>query len=185
MSLRAWKSVSWITVFDGEFWEITMETHATFAAIHISNLFQNDVKNILKHKLVDQIMFKSQYQCFGWVWYGISKLYISWEIALRRALESLKNITTNPSISVTSVDVRSTWSHALMNFGGANCYNCRGTPIWAPKVLSLPANRSDWAQNVGFSDQSNSINLKAWYFQSGWSEKFAENNFRSGQHVSH
>ena len=59
VSFRAWKSSSRITVFDGEFWEITMETHATFAAIHISNLFQNDVKNILKHKLIDQIMFKS------------------------------------------------------------------------------------------------------------------------------
>ena len=35
-------------MFDGEFWEITMETHATFATRHISNLFQNDVKNILK-----------------------------------------------------------------------------------------------------------------------------------------
>ena len=35
-------------MFDGEFWDITMGTHATFATRHISNLFQNDVKNILK-----------------------------------------------------------------------------------------------------------------------------------------
>ena len=121
-----------------------MVTHATIITRYVLNLFQNNVKKHFKTQIgVEQIMFKSIYQCFWCVWFYVLAFL---EIPMLRTLESRKKVQLLFANLIPRHGTCDRYQvHSGLNSRGNLKEIVMGPPFEAPKMRFLSTFRSDWS----------------------------------------